>query len=235
MKKEVEMKKKNDYFSILDNLEKNCSCWGDFLKPKYHPNSLISVETSLIDDDENSFGFAGGEKLMKAEMRNESVLDNLHWVLEECDSVQGFQLFSDTNGRSGGMSNELLTSVIDYCGGKSTVCAFLIGDSMVPSSMMTMAILELFEKCSLMIPLKIPRVSSLRFLNPKPENLFHTSAVLASAISSFSEPSRRIENRIPFHKLIEDLRITNSLKFTSLATSLPCGVGLNSSDATCLQ
>ncbi|NWS82250.1 MSTO1 protein, partial [Toxostoma redivivum] len=77
--------------------------WSDFLNVHLHPRSLYVIRQYLHDGDCGSLeAFGQGESLLQDPACLEELEDRLHFFVEECDYLQGFQVLCDLhNGFSG--------------------------------------------------------------------------------------------------------------------------------------
>ena len=72
--------------------DKKISRWSDFTLSHFHDKSLQSIE-SLHSDSCSSFDhFGSGELLFKSSKFYDDLEDRLHYFVEECDRLQGFQV-----------------------------------------------------------------------------------------------------------------------------------------------
>ncbi|NXL21832.1 MSTO1 protein, partial [Setophaga kirtlandii] len=77
--------------------------WSDYLSVNLHPKSLQVIRQYLHDGDCGCLeGFGQGESLLQDPACVEELEDRLHFFVEECDYLQGFQVLCDLhNGFSG--------------------------------------------------------------------------------------------------------------------------------------
>ncbi|NXH53522.1 MSTO1 protein, partial [Rhabdornis inornatus] len=77
--------------------------WSDFLNVHLHPKSLYVIRQYLHDGDCGCLeAFGQGESLLQDPACVEELEDRLHFYVEECDNLQGFQVLCDLhNGFSG--------------------------------------------------------------------------------------------------------------------------------------
>lgn len=71
------------------NLDNDVKIWSDFLKARFHPRSITSVEEYKHNDSSNPFqNFAQGVALWDSYAIKETWADNLRLYAEECDYLQ---------------------------------------------------------------------------------------------------------------------------------------------------
>lgn len=75
------------------DLDKNVFVWSDFLGTCLHPKSIQLVRDYLHDGSTSPFDVFGyGQSVAKDEHFYDEFESNLHFFVEECDSLQGFQV-----------------------------------------------------------------------------------------------------------------------------------------------
>lgn len=74
-------------------LDEGISVWSDFLGTCLHPKSIQLVRDFLHGGSTNPFNVFGyGQGVAKEEHFYDEFEDGLHFFVEECDSLQGFQV-----------------------------------------------------------------------------------------------------------------------------------------------
>lgn len=75
------------------NLDEDISVWSDFLGTCLHPKSIQLVRDFVHEESANPFNVFGyGQGIMKDEHFYDEFENNLHFFVEECDRLQGFQV-----------------------------------------------------------------------------------------------------------------------------------------------
>ena len=75
------------------DLDKNVFVWSDFSGTCLHPKSIQLVRDYLHDGSTSPFDVFGyGQSVAKDEHFYDEFESNLHFFVEECDSLQGFQV-----------------------------------------------------------------------------------------------------------------------------------------------
>ena len=75
------------------NLDKDISVWSDFLGTCLHPKSVQVVRDFLHEESANPFNVFGyGQGIIKDEHFYDEFENSLHFFVEECDRLQGFQV-----------------------------------------------------------------------------------------------------------------------------------------------
>ncbi|NWV29253.1 MSTO1 protein, partial [Origma solitaria] len=77
--------------------------WSDYLNVHLHPKTVYVIRQYLHDGDCDCLeAFGQGERLLQDPACVEELEDRLHFYVEECDYLQGFQVLCDLhNGFSG--------------------------------------------------------------------------------------------------------------------------------------
>lgn len=73
----------------LYNLDNDVKIWSDFLKARFHPRTIMSIDEYKHNDPSNKFNnFAQGLALWDSHIIKETWTDNLRLYAEECDYLQ---------------------------------------------------------------------------------------------------------------------------------------------------
>lgn len=76
------------------NLDNDVKIWSDFLKARFHPKTITSIDEYKHNDSNNLFNnFAQGLILWDSYKIKEIWTDNLRFYAEECDYLQVFNSF----------------------------------------------------------------------------------------------------------------------------------------------
>jgi len=89
--------------------------WSDFSRVFFHPRSLVQLSELQLSPEKASFDdWHQGMELFKAIDGEEDFLDNhVRPFIEECDLMQGFQMFASIDDGWGGFGNSFLERVKD--------------------------------------------------------------------------------------------------------------------------
>ncbi|NWI72666.1 MSTO1 protein, partial [Dryoscopus gambensis] len=78
--------------------------WSDYLTVHLHPKSLYVIRQYLHDGDCGCLeAFGQGESLLQDPTCIEELEDRLHFYVEECDYLQGFQVLCDLHSGFSGV------------------------------------------------------------------------------------------------------------------------------------
>ncbi|KAM7028942.1 protein misato homolog 1 [Acridotheres tristis] len=182
--------------------------WSDFLNVHLHPKSLYVIRQYLHDGDCGCLeAFGQGESLLQDPACVEEVEDRLHFYVEECDSLQGFQVLCDLHNGFSGVGAKVTELLHDEYSRKGiltwglTPVLSAVGDpqnSFYRLMNTALGIAHLSRHSSLFCPLSL---SGSLGLKPQPPVTFpyikydaslnyHSSAILAAALDTLTAPYR---------------------------------------------
>ncbi|NXM04553.1 MSTO1 protein, partial [Tyrannus savana] len=93
--------------------------WSDYLSVPLHPRSLHVIRQYLHDGDCGCLeAFAQGESLLQDPACLEELEDRLHFFVEECDYLQGFQVLCDLHDGFSGVGAKVTELLHDEYSGK---------------------------------------------------------------------------------------------------------------------
>ncbi|XP_032568762.1 protein misato homolog 1 [Chiroxiphia lanceolata] len=182
--------------------------WSDYLNVPLHPRSVHVIRQFLHDGDCGCLeAFAQGESLLQDPACVEELEDRLHFFVEECDYLQGFQVLCDLHNGFSGVGAKVTELLHDEYSGKGILSWGLtpatsdVGD---PQSSFyrllntALGIVHLSQHSSLFCPLSLSGSLGIR---PRPPVTFpyikydaslnyHSSAILAAALDTLTVPYR---------------------------------------------
>lgn len=204
----------------------------DYLTPFYHPRSLrpvlvLSLSQSTLaqpissatttshsqppNSPASSFQqWQAGEELFSTLNADQELLDSdLRFWIEECDSLQGVQLFVDAETAWGGFAKGWMDGLRDELGAKSSVWVWAVGDSQSGDEATigpeirekrrttrlrnsTYSMFELSPLSSMYIPIS-PGPSAKNtpsYLNLERASAWHTAAVQCAALETSTVSAR---------------------------------------------
>ncbi|XP_063032396.1 protein misato homolog 1 [Melospiza melodia melodia] len=201
----------------------NTRLWSDYLSVNLHPKSLYVIRQYLHDGDCGCLeGFGQGESLLQDPACVEELEDRLHFFVEECDYLQGFQVLCDLhNGFSGvgARVTELLRDEYARKGiltwGLTPVLSAVADPQKSFCRLMNTAlgIAHLSRHSSLLCPLSLNGSLGLK---PEPPVTFpyikynaslsyHSSAILAAALDTLTAPYRLCSSQASMLHLADSL------------------------------
>ncbi|GFS02961.1 protein misato homolog 1-like [Elysia marginata] len=193
----------------LYNLDSEVKVWSDYLSTAFHPRTIHILQDYQHNDPEQPFNVFGmGQQVMKDGAIWDQVEDRVRYFTEECDHLQGFQIFLDSYNGFSGVGASMLSFLADEYSAKSrftfAVTPTTVSDKTAKerSCRIINSALSLSHGCelgSLYLPLSLSSslwksVGSpvtLPYLDYKTNLDYHTSAVLAASVDTMTLPYRK--------------------------------------------
>ncbi|XP_053823159.1 protein misato homolog 1 isoform X2 [Vidua chalybeata] len=182
--------------------------WSDYLNVHLHPKSVYVIRQYLHDGDCGCLeAFGQGESLLQDPACVEELEDRLHFYVEECDYLQGFQVLCDLHNGFSGVGAKVTELLHDEYSRKGiltwglTPVLSTVGDpqnSFYRLLNTALGIAHLSRHSSLFCPLSL---SGSLGIKPEPPVTFpyikynaslnyHSSSILAAALDTFTAPYR---------------------------------------------
>jgi hypothetical protein len=170
--------------------------WSDYLKVSFHPRTCHDLSQGFGTDYTS---FAAGVDWNADETLREEWEENLHWWIEECDTLQGFHIFADSDNAFGAVASSVCTQLRDDFPRTPIILAASAphrydrshAQQRMHASAEAISLASLFSIANIYLPIhgpqadvslfKLPRC--LRPLPAKP-SFFRTSALAAAAIDT---------------------------------------------------
>ncbi|NXC42644.1 MSTO1 protein, partial [Penelope pileata] len=93
--------------------------WSDYLSVQLHPRSLYIIQQYHHDGESGRLeAFGQGERLLQDAACIEEIEDRLHFYVEECDYLQGFQVLCDLHNGFSGVGARVTELLRDEYSGK---------------------------------------------------------------------------------------------------------------------
>ncbi|XP_031567453.1 protein misato homolog 1-like [Actinia tenebrosa] len=225
------------------DLDDHVFVWSDFVGTQYHPKSVNIIKEYMHVAEHFAFDtFGYGQNLyINTDFRDEFE-NSLHFFVEECDQLQGFQILTDIHNGFAGLSSQVIQDLADEYSPKSIITFGLLPATLPGSTNMkaahrllniALSFDQLSSNSSMLTPLSLAQQGWLQTGNPsvfpyltyKDYLSYHTSAILAATIDTLSLPYR-LSSPLKCH--MDD--ITKCLTFggrklTSASTSFPLPIG----------
>ncbi|KAI9143752.1 Misato segment II tubulin-like domain-containing protein [Paraphysoderma sedebokerense] len=243
---------KNEYLQSLDvehspdaprhyhNLDNTVNVWSDYNKLYYHPKSINTLNGFFHGDENAPFDiFSSGRDSFFEENWNEQVMeDHFRFFAEECDQLQGFQMFANMTDAFGGLATMFLEDLRDDFP-KTPVMVYGCTDAPVnrltvdnPKSILNVSFSTrmMNEYSSLYIPLILPTPTDLdpshrtRFLRADLSLPYHSSSILAAAVETATLQFRTKHNPTMMGDFIDRLNWRQNTKVARLCTGFPLPV-----------
>ncbi|XP_058716379.1 protein misato homolog 1 isoform X2 [Poecile atricapillus] len=182
--------------------------WSDYLNVHLHPKSVYVIRQYLHDGDCDSLeAFGQGERLLQDPACVEELEDRLHFYVEECDYLQGFQVLCDLHNGFSGVGAKVTELLHDEYSRKGiltwglTPVLSAVADpqnSFYRLMNTALGIAHLSRHSSLFCPLSLSGSLGIKpeppvtfpYIKYEPSLNYHSSAILAAALDTLTAPYR---------------------------------------------
>ncbi len=200
--------------------EHDVGYWSDFNRVFYHPRSAVQLNQYELNSQLMPFEkWAVGEELFHDLDKGVDILDrDLRPFAEECDHIQGFQIFTGADDAWGGFASRYLDGIRDEYG-KTSVWTFGIEDgTQVARNVRSVrlgnaarSMRSLAQQSSAYINLNTAPQPVPGHINLRSRSQWLTSAFMCLAVESATLPSRLrgVGTRQASLSLLEDALNTN--------------------------
>ncbi|XP_060057591.1 protein misato homolog 1 isoform X2 [Erinaceus europaeus] len=188
--------------------EDSVHVWSDFLRIHLHPRSICMIQNYNHDGEAGRLeAFGQGESVLKEPRYLEELEDRLHFYVEECDFLQGFQILCDLHDGFSGVGTKATELLQDEYSGRGIVTWGLLPSHHSPGDHQkniyrvlntAFGLVGLSAHSSLVCPLTL--AGSLGLQQEPPVSFphllydatlpFHCSAILATALDTITAPYR---------------------------------------------
>ncbi|KAM6434987.1 protein misato homolog 1 isoform 2-T2 [Liasis olivaceus] len=205
--------------------EGTAPAWSDFLRTQLHPRSILTIYQYNHEEESSRLeAFAQGEKLLQEGPYLEELEDRLHFYVEECDYLQGFQMICDLYNGFSGVGSKVVELLQDEYAGKGILTCGLT--PVLQSSILqrnfyrlmntVLGIVHLSSHSSLFCPLSLNGSLGLKpeapvalpYLHYEASLDYHTSAILAAALDTLTTPYRLQTSAVSMSNLAETLNFS---------------------------
>ncbi|KAJ8386475.1 hypothetical protein AAFF_G00169450 [Aldrovandia affinis] len=209
----------------LYRLEGSVRVWSDFLRIHLHPRTISVINQYNHDGESQRLeAFGQGEALCQGAVLEE-LEDRLHFFVEECDYLQGFQVLCDIADGFSGLGSKVTELLHDSYGGRGILTWGLAPVNHPDTSPVkefyhlmnyALATVNLANHSSFFCPLTLRGGLGIRptspvsfpHLNYDPTLWYHSSAVLALALDSLTVSYRLRYNSVPMWQLADALAVS---------------------------
>ncbi|XP_026513896.1 protein misato homolog 1 isoform X3 [Terrapene carolina triunguis] len=230
-------------------LEGSVRVWSDYLRVHLHPRSIFMIHQYNNDGQLEAFG--QGESLLHDPTYLEELEDRLHFYVEECDYLQGFQILCDLNNGFSGVGAKVTELLHDEYSGRGILTWGLtpvirnVGVSWKDFYRLmntVLGIVHLSSHSSLFCPLSLN--GSLGLKPEAPVTLpyvhydaslnYHSSAILATALDTLSAPYRLHSSQFSMVQLADAFNSSGrKVVAAGAAVPFPMAYGQSLPDALC--
>ncbi|KAJ9609771.1 mtDNA inheritance, partitioning of the mitochondrial organelle [Cladophialophora chaetospira] len=173
--------------------------WSDFNRVFYHPRSIVQLNEYELNSQLMPFeDWSAGEELFQSLDKEFDLLDrDVRPFVEECDQMQGFQLFSGADDAWGGFASKYLDHLRDEYG-KNSVWVWGIEDQsrttrqkqLLRTSNAARTLRSLGQQASAYIRLASPPASLPSYVKLDSTSEWLQLALLCTGVESITLPTR---------------------------------------------
>ena len=173
--------------------------WSDYNHIFYHPRSIVQLNEYELNSSLRPFEkWQTGDELFANLDREHDLLDrDLRPCLEECDQLQGIQVFTGIDDAWGGFAAKYLERMSDELG-KGSRWVFGINTrkhnarerQMLQMTNLVQSVYAVDTSSSLHVPMSLGSIGYPSYLSFDGYSPWHTSAVQAAMVESITLPSR---------------------------------------------
>ncbi|VFV35422.1 protein misato homolog 1-like [Lynx pardinus] len=230
--------------------EDSIRVWSDFLRVHLHPRSICMIQKYNHDGEAGRLeAFGQGESILKEPRCLEDVEDRLHFYVEECDHLQGFQILCDLHNGFSGLGAKAAELLRDEYSGRGIITWGLLpgpysrGDPLKNIYRLlntALGLVHMSAHSSLVCPLSLGGSLGLRpeppvtfpHLHYDPALPFHCGAILATALDTVTAPYRLRSSPVFMARLADMLNFSGKKVATTAATiPFPLAPGQSLPDA----
>ncbi|KAK4807568.1 hypothetical protein QYF61_003357 [Mycteria americana] len=200
--------------------------WSDYLNVHLHPKSLYVIHQYMHDGECGCLeAFGQGESLLRDPGCIEELEDRLHFYVEECDYLQGFQVLCDLHNGFSGVGAKVTELLYDEYSGKGiltwglTPATSNVGESQKNFYRLmntALGIVHLSSHSSLFCPLSLSGSLGIKpqppvtfpYINYDASLNYHSSAILAAALDTLTAPYRLGASQASMMHLAETLNFS---------------------------
>ncbi|KAM6904252.1 protein misato homolog 1 isoform 1-T1 [Lycodopsis pacificus] len=206
-------------------LEGSVKVWSDFLRIHLHPRTVSVIHQYNHDGEAHRLeAFGQGDALLQCSVL-EQLEDKLHFFVEECDYLQGFQVFCDLADGFAGLGSKVTEMLQDSYGGRGILTWGMAPVSHPDTTPMkelyhvlncALGTVNMAAHSSFFCPLTLRGGLGRRpsapvafpHLNYDPSLWYHSSSVLALALDALTLPYRLKNNGSPMWQVADSLSVS---------------------------
>uniref|UniRef100_A0A8C8Z6X2 Protein misato homolog 1 n=1 Tax=Prolemur simus TaxID=1328070 RepID=A0A8C8Z6X2_PROSS len=210
--------------------------WSDFLRVHLHPRSICMIQKYNHDGEAGRLeAFGQGESVLKEPRYLEELEDRLHFYVEECDFLQGFQILCDLHDGFSGVGAKAAELLQDEYSGRGIITwGLLPGPYNLEEPQKNIyrllntafGLVHLTAYSSLVCPLSLSGSLGLRpeppvkfpYLHYDATLPYHCSAILATALDTVTVPYRLRSSPVSMVHLADMLSFSGKKVVTAGAT-----------------
>ncbi|KAJ4116209.1 mtDNA inheritance, partitioning of the mitochondrial organelle [Fusarium equiseti] len=212
----------------------NVRYWSDFSRAFFHPKSLVQLYDFELNSTTMPFErFSMGTELFSMLDKDHEIVDrDFRPFAEECDRLQGIQVFTTIDDAWGGFTSSYLESLRDEFP-KTTIWTWGLQSPSLDISRAKRqlrlantahSIEQLCTQASTVVPLALPEEDMSTAVSIDRRSPWHTSALMAAAIETATLPSRLTQDSSEqtgsLDILAESLNVNGNQPLASMHMSL---------------
>ncbi|KAF5588679.1 DML1-like protein [Fusarium subglutinans] len=212
----------------------NVRYWSDFSRVYFHPRSLVQLYDFELNSTTMPFErFSMGTELFSMLDKEHDLVDrDFRPFAEECDRMQGIQVFTTIDDAWGGYASTYLESLRDEFP-KTTIWIWGLQSPLldIPRSKRQLrlaniahSIERLCTQATTVVPMALPEEDLSAGISLDRRSPWHTSAVMAAAIETATLPTRLVqgssEQPSSLDDLAESLNVNGNQPLASINMSL---------------
>ncbi|XP_040491711.1 protein misato homolog 1 isoform X4 [Ursus maritimus] len=216
--------------------ESSIRVWSDFLRVHLHPRSICMIQKYNHDGEAGRLeAFGQGESILKEPRYLEELEDRLHFYVEECDYLQGFQILCDLHDGFSGVGAKATELLQDEYSGRGIITwgllpgPYSLGEPQKNIYRLlntAFGLAHMSAHSSLVCPLSLGGSLGLR---PEPPVTFphlhydatlpfHCAAILATALDTVTVPYRLRSSPVSMVHLADMLNFSGKKVVIAAAT-----------------
>ncbi|OAX85079.1 hypothetical protein ACJ72_00551 [Emergomyces africanus] len=173
--------------------------WSDFNRVYYHPRSIVQLNEYELNSQLMPFeNWAIGEDLFRTLDQEHDILDrDFRAFAEECDQMQGIQIFSGTDDAWGGFAARYVDRLRDEFGKKNiwfwgveNGARVQLERHAITSANLAKSVNEISPQTSAYIPVLDPPRKIPTYVHADLQSEWYSSALVSTAVESATLPTR---------------------------------------------
>ena len=207
--------------------------WSDFNRVFYHPRSIIQINDYKLGSSLMPFEkWENGEELFVSIDRDVDLLDrDVRVWAEECDQMQGMQIYTGGDDAWGGFAARYVESLRDEYG-KMAIWAWGIEEESGNGQKATQllrtlnaakTVCEISTHASMYIPISVPATPLPQYVRLDRGSQWHSSALLSTAVETMTLPSR-LKANAQKRGLLSDLEAALNINGNQRIAQLQCSI-----------
>lgn len=209
--------------------------WSDFSRVFYHPRSLVQLYDYELDSSIRPFDrFAAGSDLFQSLDKDDDVLDrDFRPFVEECDRMQGIQVWAGLDDAWGGFAGEYVERLRDEYG---KTCVWVWGSQAPAAGVQrekrrlrmantAQSLNRLCASASMVVPMSLPAGRLADGVRLDASSPWHLSALLSAGLESATLPLRLTGQSGQHSPSMDDMTEFLNTGGTQTVARLKMGVG----------